>query len=82
MIRELTQRQKEFFVMAARGMTYEQISQYAHVEISTVKSTFAKARTRLNTSTTMQCLVIAISREEIGIDHNGVAFLPDMKIYE
>lgn len=64
--------------MAARGMTYEQIAKACVIEISTVTSTFAKARIRLGTSTTMQCMVKAISREEIGIDHNGIAFLPDL----
>jgi DNA-binding NarL/FixJ family response regulator len=75
-IKELTHRQKEFLVLSAVGMTYNQIAEKCVVEPSTVKNTFAEARKRLETSTTTQCLLLAIAREEIGITHDGIAFLP------
>lgn len=78
----LTERQKDFLVRNAQGETYAQIAEKCFVSIGTVKSTFAQARSRLQAFTTAQCIVYAISREELGLTHDGLCFIPDYSLYE
>lgn len=75
-IKPLTARQAEFLALSARGMTYNQIAEKCCVTIDTVKATISKARNRLEAQTSLQCFSIAVAREELGIDHEGVAFIP------
>jgi DNA-binding CsgD family transcriptional regulator len=58
-------------------MQYAQIAVECKVSHKTVENTIAKARKRLNAATTAQAVVISVAREELGIDHNGRAFVPE-----
>lgn len=75
-MKSLTNRQIEFLAMSARGITNAEIAKICFVSLNTVVSTFTEARKRLECKTTTQCVVKAISREEIGLDHDGIAFVP------
>lgn len=75
--KSLTKRQQEFLALSANGYAYRDIAKFNFVTLSTVKSTLSRARERSKTKTTLQCFARAISREELGIDHNGVVFVPD-----
>lgn len=76
-MKSLTKRQIEFLAMTAKGMTNEQIAKECFVAKSTVESSFSEARKRLETKTTAQTVLKAISREELGLDHTGECFIPD-----
>jgi DNA-binding NarL/FixJ family response regulator len=73
----LTKRQAEFLAKSARGMTYEEIAKTSFVTKNTVRSTFTSARKRLGAETNTQCVVMAIAREELGLSHDGICFVPD-----
>jgi DNA-binding NarL/FixJ family response regulator len=75
-VKPLTNRQLEFLALSARGMLHKQIAEKCCVTIDTVTSAFSEARKRLGTNTTLQLYAMAISREELGLDHNGVTFVP------
>lgn len=77
-IKALTLRQKEFLAMAARGNTHKKIAEECFVSPKTVTSAFTNARSRLEASTTAQVIVLAIAREELGITHDGVCFVPSI----
>jgi len=79
-MKQLTQRQLEFLAKSARGMTQEEIAKECYVVKSTVKSTIGEARERLEVKTTLQCLCVAIAREELGLDHDGVCFIPNKSL--
>jgi len=74
--KSLTKRQSEFLAMSARGLTYQQIAEECFVAIGTVRGTFEKARLRIGASTNVQAVVLAISREELGLTHDGQVFVP------
>jgi DNA-binding NarL/FixJ family response regulator len=75
-MKPLTKRQIEFLSMTASGMTNEEIAKVCCVAKSTVVDAFSEARKRLGTRTTAQTVLLAISREELGLDHNGRCFIP------
>lgn len=79
--KSLTPRQAEFLAKSAKGMSYKEIAKDCFVSINTVESTFLNARKRLEVKTNLQCFSVAISREELGLDHDGVCFVPDNKGY-
>ena len=78
MIKSLTNRQKEFLAKSAQGMTYQEIAENSYVTVRTVTSALESARKRLEVNNTLQCLAKAISREEIGLDHEGVCSVPKL----
>lgn len=57
-------------------MTYEQIAETCFVSTDTVRSTLVNARQRLGANTTAQAAVIAIAREELGLTHEGLVYVP------
>lgn len=77
--RSLTKRQVEFLAKSAQGMTSEQIAKSCYVTANTVRSTFTEARKRLGATTTVQCVIMAIAREELGLDHEGYCYIPDFE---
>lgn len=77
-MKPLTKRQIEFLSMTAGGMTNDEIAKVCCVAKSTVVDAFAEARKRLETRTTPQTVLLAISREELGLDHDGNCFIPDI----
>lgn len=76
--RGLTKRQKEFLAKSAQGLTSGKIAEVFCVSDSTVRSTFAKAKERLGATTTVQAVVLAIAREELGLDHEGFCYMPEL----
>ena len=74
--KSLTSKQLEYLAKAARGLTYEKIAKECFVTKKTVSTSMEFARKRLGTKNTLQCLAVAISREELGIDHEGYTFVP------
>lgn len=74
----LTKRQIEFLAKSAQGMTSEQIAKSCFVSHNTVRSTFSAARARIGATTTVQCVIMAIAREELGLDHDGNCYVPNI----
>lgn len=74
-IKPLTKRQKELLAMSARGKRTKEIAKELFISEATVRTTLASAKERLGAHTSMHTIVLAISREELGIDHNGVCFV-------
>lgn len=62
--------------MSAQGKTYAEIAEICFVSIETVRGTLTKARERMGANTTAQAAVIAIAREELGLTHDGLVFVP------
>jgi hypothetical protein len=62
--------------MVGRGMTYQQIADECVLDRGTVHNTITSARQRLGGVSTIQALLIAIAREELGLTHDGICFLP------
>jgi DNA-binding CsgD family transcriptional regulator len=77
--RELTKRQKEFLAKSAQGMTSGKIAGVFCVSDNTVRSTFAAAKERLGAKTTVQAVVLAIAREELGLQHDGFCYMPEIE---
>jgi DNA-binding CsgD family transcriptional regulator len=75
--KSLTPTQAKYLAKSARGMTYDQIAKDCVVSVKTITAALAEARKRLGTRTTLQCFAVAISREELGIDHEGYTFVPE-----
>ncbi len=74
---ELTKRQKQFLALCAQGKLNQEIAYINKLSIRTVENAMALARKRLNAQTTAQAILIAIAREELGLDHDGLCFLPN-----
>lgn len=75
--RGLTERQKQFLAKSAQGMTSGKIAGVFSVSDSTVRSTLASAKKSLGASTTAQAVVLAIAREELGLDHEGFCYITE-----
>lgn len=76
-MKSLTKKQAEYLAESAKGKTYEEISDIFYVTVDTVTRSIAEARKRSETKTTLQCFARAVAREEIGIDHEGLVFIPN-----
>lgn len=74
-VQSLTARQKQFLALTARGFQYAQIAHACGVSIKTIENQLSMARKRIGATTTAQCVVIAIAREELGIDHDGNCYV-------
>lgn len=61
--------------MTAQGKMQDQIAYECGIKIKSVENTIAKAKERLGAKTVSQAVIIAISREELGIDHDGHCFV-------
>ena len=77
--KELTKRQKEFLAMTAQGLMHEKIAEICVVSPETVRNSLARARERMKASTTAQCVVLAIAREELGLTHEGYCYVPNIE---
>lgn len=76
MFKELTKRQKECLAAVAQGKQYEQIAQDKKISPHTVRNNIIAARKKLGATTTAQAVILAISREELGLSHDGICFVP------
>lgn len=72
----LSQRELEFLALAGNGFTRNKIAQAFCVSPLTVKNTFARARERMGATSTAHCVVLAIARELLILDHEGVVHAP------
>ena len=61
--------------MTAQGKSADQIARECFVSVNTVRSTVVDARARLKANNTAHCIIIAIAREELGLDHDGNCFI-------
>lgn len=55
-------------------MNHAQIAEFCFIEVQSVKTTLQRVRERYGAASTTQCLAMAIAREEIVIDHDGVCY--------
>lgn len=72
----LTERQVEFLSAFGRGMRIPAIAGEYELTVQAVETTLKRARERYAVGTTVEALVIAIAREEIGLTHDGVCYTP------
>jgi DNA-binding CsgD family transcriptional regulator len=76
----LSRRELEFLALAGNGFTRNKIAQAFCVSPMTVKHTFARARARTGAASTAHCVVLAIAREQLILDHEGVVHVPRVMI--
>ena len=75
--KELSSRQKEFLCKLAQGKLYKQIALEYNISDRTIRNTIVNIKKKYNAQNTAQCVVIAISREELGVDQGGECFIPE-----
>jgi DNA-binding CsgD family transcriptional regulator len=73
----LTPRQREFLALYARGMRLEEIAAVCCVQIGTVKDAMLETRSRLGAKNSAEAVALAIAREELALDHDGVCYVPE-----
>jgi DNA-binding NarL/FixJ family response regulator len=73
---ELTTRQLEILVLVGAGMTDPQIGSELYLSRKTVEHRISDARERLGARNRFHCVVLAIARELLILDHDGALRVP------
>jgi len=66
--------------MVACGMNYKDIAEKEVISEHTVATTIRNAKEAYNAANTAQCVVLAIAREELVLNHDGSCRVSDERL--